>query len=140
MRRLRSTAFKILALLEFGCSVQKHAIQTNGINGDIKPPAWGTWTPSDRPHSPSPTTARALHALLNNYATTSPLVRMGRPKINPQNCLFPSTITTPSLDRPHSPSQTASGSNQPFCHNTLSGPTDRQTYRPTDKLGNRSVT
>jgi len=40
----------------------------------------------------------------------------------------PSTITNPypSLDRPHSPPQTASGSNQPFCHNTFSGQRDRQ--------------
>ena len=33
----------------------------------------------------------------------------------------------PSLDRPHSPSQTVSGSTQPFCHNTLCGQTDRPT-------------
>jgi len=33
----------------------------------------------------------------------------------------------PSLNRFHSPSQTASGSAQPFCHSTLSGPTDTQT-------------
>jgi len=31
----------------------------------------------------------------------------------------------PSLDRPHSYSQTASRFNQPFCHSTLSGQTDR---------------
>ena len=30
----------------------------------------------------------------------------------------------PSLDRPHAPPQTASGSNQQFCHNTLCGQTD----------------
>jgi len=36
-----------------------------------------------------------------------------------------------SLDRPHSPSQTASGSNQPFCHITLSGQTDRHTHTHT---------
>jgi len=35
-------------------------------------------------------------------------------------------IYTDFLDRPQSPHQTASASNQPFCHNTLSGPTDRQ--------------
>ena len=35
-------------------------------------------------------------------------------------------LINPSLDRPNSPSQTASGSVQPFCHNTLSGQTDRQ--------------
>jgi len=33
----------------------------------------------------------------------------------------------PSLNRLHSPSQTASGSNQPFCHNTFCRPTDVQT-------------
>jgi len=33
------------------------------------------------------------------------------------------------LSRPHSPSQTASVSNQPFCHSTLSGLTDRHTFR-----------
>jgi len=43
-------------------------------------------------------------------------------------------LTRPSLDRLHSPSRTASGSNQPFCHSTLSGPTGRQTDRPTDRL------
>jgi len=49
----------------------------------------------------------------------------------------PPNLIHPSLDRPHSPSQTASTSNQPFCHSTLSGPTDRHT--PTGGLGNRST-
>ena len=39
----------------------------------------------------------------------------------------------PSLDRPHSPSQTASGSNQPFCHNTISGQTSTQTDTQSDR-------
>ena len=34
----------------------------------------------------------------------------------------------------------ASGSNQPFCHSTLSGQTDRLTHRLTDGLGDSSVT
>jgi len=38
MRPHGSANFKILVLLEFGCSVQKHAIQTNGVNGVAKPP------------------------------------------------------------------------------------------------------
>jgi len=38
-------------------------------------------------------------------------------------------LVHPSLDRLHSPPQTASGSNRPFCHNTLSGQTDRQIDR-----------
>jgi len=38
-----------------------------------------------------------------------------------------------SLNRPHSSLKTVSRSNQPFCQNTLSGPTDRQTDRSTDR-------
>ena len=40
-----------------------------------------------------------------------------------------------SLDRPHSPPQTASGSNQPFCHSTFFGHTDR----PTEEMDDRHV-
>jgi len=74
----------------------------------------------------------------------APIGYIGMPQIHPQNCLFPSTITHlihPSLDRPHLPSQTASGSNQPFCHSTLSGPTDRPTDRhtQTDRWARRHV-
>ena len=36
-----------------------------------------------------------------------------------------------SLDRPHSPSQMASRSTQPFCHNTLSGHTQTDTHTGT---------
>ena len=65
----------------------------------------------------------------------------------PQNCPFPSTISTtishPSLDRPISPPQTATRSNQPFFHHSPTGltdrPTDRQTDRPTDGIGDKSV-
>jgi len=39
----------------------------------------------------------------------------------------PPHLIHPSLDRPHSLPQTASGSNQPFCHSTLSGQSHRQT-------------
>jgi len=58
----------------------------------------------------------------------------GTPYIYPQNCPFPFDdhhphLTQPSLDRPHSPRQTASESSQPFCHSTLCGPTERQTDR-----------
>jgi len=79
----------------------------------------------------------ALAQLGNKF----PLVTMGRPKFIPKLPLpfddhHPNLIH-PSLDRPHSPSQAASGSNQPFCHSTLSG--HRQTDRPTDGLGDRST-
>jgi len=67
----------------------------------------------------------------------------GTPQIHPQNCPSPSTTTThlihPSLDRPHSPPQTASGSNHPFRHNTLYRQTDRQTDRPKYSLDDKSV-
>ena len=49
----------------------------------------------------------------------------------------PPNLIHPSLDRPHSPSQTASTSNQPFCHSTLSGPTDKQTH--TDRWARQQV-
>jgi len=83
-------------------------------------------------HSPHQMTDRSLYALPHNYATKAPLVTMGCPKFTPKPAgPSLSTITPPSntpiLDRPHSPSQTASGSNQPFCHNTL------RTERPTDQ-------
>jgi len=59
---------------------------------------------------------------------------------SPPNCPFSFDdhhphLIRPSFDRLHSPPQTASGSNQPFCHNTLSGPTDQ----PTDGIGESSV-
>jgi len=44
----------------------------------------------------------------------------------------------PSLDRPRSPSQTTPVSNQPFCHSTLSGQTDRHT-RQTNTWDRRQV-
>jgi len=58
----------------------------------------------------------------------------GTPQIHPQNCPFPFDdhhphLIHPSFDRPHSPSQTASGSNQPFCHSRAYTFPDRQTDR-----------
>jgi len=52
-------------------------------------------------------------------------------KFTPQDYPFPFDdhhphLIHPFLDRPHSPPQTASGSNRPFCHSTLP---DRQTDR-----------
>jgi len=66
----------------------------------------------------------------------------GTPQIHPKTAPSPSTITThlihPSFDQPHSPSQTASGSTQPFCHSTLS---DRHTdaHTQTDRWARRQV-
>jgi len=80
-------------------------------------------------------------SLSHNCATK--LVTMGRPKFTPKLPLLlrrsPPHLIHSSLDRTHSPSETASGSNQPSCHSTLSGPTDRHTHRPTDGLGDRST-
>ena len=73
-----------------------------------------------------------------------PIGYNGTPQIH--NCPFPfdnhhSNLIHPFLNRPHSPSQTASGSNQPFCHSTLSGPTDRltDTHTQTDRWARRQV-
>ena len=84
-------------------------------------------------------------SLSRNYATKSPLVTVGRPKFTPKTALLfddhDTHLIHPSLD--YSSSQTASGSNQPFCHSTLSGPTERQTNRPTptqtDRWARRQV-
>jgi len=73
---------------------------------------------------------------------------MGHPKFTPENYPSPLMITAPflihpSLNRPHSPPQMASGAIQLFCHSTLSGHTDRQTCthteRPTDGISDRSI-
>jgi len=59
-----------------------------------------------------------------------------RPHLPPK-LLFPLRrslphLIHPSLDRLYSPPQTASRSNQPFCHSTPSGQTDSPTDRQTD--------
>jgi len=98
---------------------------------------WGTWTPSNT-WMPGATplttqmTAQSLHAL-PQYVTKAPLVTKGRQKFTPKTALPlqwsppPSNTAIPRLTPP--PPQTASRSNQLFCHNTLCGPTDRPTHR-----------
>jgi len=78
-------------------------------------------------------------SLSHNYATKSPLVTIGRPKFTPKthSSAITTHLTHPSTDRTHT--QTASGSNQPFCHNTLSEQTDRQTDTQTDRWDRRQV-
>jgi len=83
--------------------------------------------------------ATGLISSRHNYATKSPLhgnTYNGMPHIYPQTT-FPfddhTHLIHPSLDRPRLPHQTASRFNQPFCHSTLSGQTNRQTDRQTDQ-------
>jgi len=123
------------------------------IHGKRKTPdpfPLGTWTLPplihpcrDRSRSPDQTIHRSIHAISHKYAAKyRPLVTIGRPKFTPKTARSPSTITThlihASLGRLHSPPQTASRSIQPFCHNTLSGQTDRPTDR-SDDLGEKLV-
>jgi len=70
----------------------------------------------------------------------------GTPQIHPQNCSFTFDdhrlhLIHSSLDRPHSSTQTASRSSQPFCHSTLVGHTqsDRPTDRQTERWDRRQV-
>jgi len=68
------------------------------------------------------------------------LVTMKCPTFTPENCLFSfddlhPRLIHPSVDLSHSSPQTATRSNQPFCHSARSGQTDR----PTDGLGDNSV-
>ena len=86
-----------------------------------------------RLHSPRQMTGFTHSAQLRNKV---PIGYNGTPKIHSQNCPLPfddnhQHLIHPSLDRPHSSSQTAFGSIQPFCHNTPCGQTDRQIDRPT---------
>jgi len=98
------------------------------------------------PHSPRQTTAWSVHALLHNYATNSSLVTMGRPKFTLKTVPSlrrlppPSKYTHPSTD----PTQYPKRHSYPFSRvATIHFPdrqTDQQTHRPTDGLGDRSVT
>jgi len=82
------------------------------------------------------TTARSVYALLHNYATTSPMVTMERPKFTPKTTTSPSTITTPSntpIPRPI-PLITPNGiqiQSAVLPQYTLR--TDRQTDRPNER-------
>jgi len=84
-------------------------------------------TPLTTPHDSS--IAALTSAQLRNKA---PIGYKGTLQIHPQNCSFlfddhyPHLIHL-SLDRPHSPSQTASGSNEPFC--PIASATDRWSKR-----------
>jgi len=72
------------------------------------------------------------------HVTNAPLVTMGCPKFTPKTALPlrrspPKSNTKPDPGHHH---KRHYGFHQPFCHNTLSGHTDRQT----DGLGDRPVT
>jgi len=76
----------------------------------------------DPPHSPCQMTARSLYALPHNDATNCPLVTTGRRKFTPKLPLplrrSPPKSNIPIPSPTHSPPPTASGSNQPFRHNS----------------------
>jgi len=70
------------------------------------------------------------------------VITMGRPN-SPRKQPLPFDdhhhhLIRPSLARPYTSSKMASGSNQPFCHSTLSG-RQTDTHRPTDGLDDRST-
>ena len=80
----------------------------------------------------------------DNCARKSPMVTMGCPTFAPKLPLpcdgLHSHLIHPSLDGPHSPLQTASRSNQPFCRSTPFGQTsDRPTDRLRDKRTDRQT-
>jgi len=71
-----------------------------------------------------------------------PIGYNGTPQILPENCPFTfNDYHFHLIHSPHSQYQRESGSNQPFCHSTLSRHThtDRPTDRPTDGIGDRST-
>jgi len=87
-----------------------------------------------RPHSPP-----KLHLdRFTQFRTTTPLqsphwLQWNAPHLPPKLPLSfrrsPSHLIHPSLERPHSPPETASRSNRPFFHNSPTGQTDRRTDR-----------
>ena len=69
---------------------------------------------------------------LAQLCNKSPLVTMVRPKFTPKTApslrRSPPPSNTPTARPSQLTNQTASGSNQPFCHSTLSGQTDSPTH------------
>jgi len=77
-------------------------------------------------------------SLSHNYATKSHWLQCDAENSPPPKLSFPFDdhhpyLIHPSLDWLHSSSQTASGSNQPFFHSTLSGSTEQQVDIHTDQ-------
>jgi len=162
MRCFRSDTFKILTLLEFGCSIRKHHsnqwVKWGHQTPKSDPSAWGTWTPiyyshamTSLTHLPKQQLDRCTHLCTTMQQSPHWLQRdapNSPPKLPIPLRRQPPPSNNPSLNRLCSPSQTVYRSNQPFCHSTLSGQTNRQPERPTDRptlrltdgLGNRSET
>ena len=98
---------------------KRHSIKINGRKKQNLPSPWGCVHPLihvtfGRPYLPPQTTAQLVHALSQNYAT---FVTMGCSTFTPKTAFSPSTISTPSnTSIPRPTPQTASRSNQPFCH------------------------
>jgi len=153
MRCLRYATFKILALLEFGCSVQKYAIQTNAVNWDAKPTKPPLLLAACGPHLLHPCRDRFHSPLPNNSSiaacTSAQLCNKvlignnGMPQIHSQNYPFPSTITTPiqynhpSTDPTHNPKRHP----DPFSRFVTVHFPDRHTdiHRETDRWSRRQV-
>jgi len=126
-------------------SVTKYDTETIGPMGQMTPkstlpleargPPSNTWMPGITPlTTPDSSITAPISVQLCNKGPTG---YNGTPHIHPKNWPICSDdhhphLIHPSLDQPHSPSQMASGSNQPFCHNTFCGLTDRTTDRKTD--------
>jgi len=91
------------------------------------------WRGQSPLYPPKSTPLSTVQSNLGRAASQVPISYNGTPRIHPQNYYFlfddHSHLIHPSLDRSHSPSQTAFRSNQPFCHSTLCRQTDRHTDR-----------
>jgi len=119
--------------------LKKYAIQTNGVKKTPKLPlSLAERGPPFNTHIPrlTPLTTSNNSSITSCAFTQYPHWLQWMPQIHPTKLPLllrwsPPPFNTPSLDWLHSTPQMASGSNQPFCHNTLSG----QTHRPTDGIG-----
>jgi len=100
-----------------------------------------TWMPKPTPlTTPNDSSiAQSVHALPHNYATKSPLVTMGYPKVTHKTAPSPFMITAPSntLIPRLTPLTTQNGIR---IHLAAENFPDRLTDRPTDRIDNRALT
>jgi len=125
--------------------LNKYAIETMGLKPPKSPPlrAYGPRLihPSLHwPHSPPQTTAWSIHERSHNYTTKSPMVTVGCPKFTPKTVPSPLTITTIKYTHPltnptHHPKRHPDAISRFATVHFL----DSQTHRPTDGIGNRSI-
>ena len=97
------------------CQKQPLPLEARGLPSN-------TWMPGPTPLT-VPNDSSIDICTFTQWRNKVPIGYNGTPQIHPPNCPFPfdghhQNLIHPYRARPHSPPQTASGSNQLFCHNS----------------------